>query len=84
MKLHEWLERPYPLIQRIRDKVLLVLGFGLFTYLFLILYQPFGAEQIQNGREIFLLGFGASVTLGLSIMYLLVPIFLPKIFDQNA
>ena len=84
MTLREWLERPYPLIHRIRDKALLVLGFGLFTYLFLLLYQPFGAEQIEQGREIFLLGFGASVTLGLSIMYFLLPLLLPKAFDRNA
>ena len=76
-----WINKPYPLVQNIRDKLFVVLGFGIATYVFLVVYQPFGAQDIQVNRYMFLLGFGGSVSLSLSITYFLLPRLLPRTFD---
>ena len=82
MPLHKWLNRPYPLIQRTTDKLILVIGFALFTYLFLLLYQPFGASRIEE-RDWFLLGFGFSVLIALAFNYFLLPVIFRHWFDPE-
>jgi len=57
---------------------LLVGGFSIFTYTFLLIYQPFGAAEIQEGRAFFLLGFALNVLIALSFNYFLLPKMLPK------
>lgn len=83
MNLPEWLNRPYPLIQNKRDKLILVVAFGIFTYFFLLLYLPFGAARIQGGRVWFLMGFGLSVSLALTVTYGILPSIFKKIFNPD-
>ncbi len=75
--MREWLNKPYPLIENPRSKLLLVLGFSVFTYLFLLLYQPYGAAGI-DGKERYLAGFGLSVLTALAFNYFV----LPRIFRR--
>ncbi len=75
-----WLNKPYPLITRTKDKLLLVFGFGVFTALFLILYEPFGAGEVRGNRTLFLAGIGGCVALGLAINYFITPFILKKVF----
>ena len=79
----QWWARPYPLIESRRDKLLLVLGFGLFTYVFLLIYRPFGAAELGAGGAWFLLGFGGSVSVSLAISYFALPNWLPRWFRQE-
>lgn len=81
-RLLEWLNRPYPLLQRNSGKWLVVLGFSVFTYLFLLLYQPYGAQQIP-GKQIYLLGFAANVFLVLAFNYLLLPVLMRRSFQPE-
>ena len=83
MAISKWLNKPYSLIGGWKNKLVLVLGFGLFTYLFLLLYEPFGAAQIVENQALFLSGFGLSVTLSLSFNYFLLPAMLQNIFDPS-
>jgi hypothetical protein len=78
-----WLNRPYPLIESNRLKTFLVLGFGLFTYLFLIVYKPFRAVEIGDHQVWFLFGFGISVSIALSITYFIIPNIFKNIFQQE-
>ena len=84
MKLQEWLNRPYPLIQKKKDKLILILAFGVFTYFFLLLYKPFGAAEIRENRSWFLMGFGLSVSLALTITYGVLPGIFKKIFNPGS
>ena len=84
MTLLDWLHRPYPLLDQRNHKRLLVLGFSIFTYLFLLIYQPFGAEQLGSQGPLFLLGFATMTALGLGINYFLLPFVLPTWFRADA
>ncbi len=84
MNILSWLSKPYPLINGSRNKLLIVILFGLFTFLFLRLYRPFGAEQINEHTTIFLAGFGVMVSIGLGFNYFLVPKLLTSLFDQDT
>ncbi|MCI4669667.1 MAG: LytTR family transcriptional regulator DNA-binding domain-containing protein [Bacteroidia bacterium] len=81
MSLKQWLNKSYPLIQKPKDKALLLVGFSLFTWVFLLIYQPFGAAEITENRSLFLMGFGLMVAMGLFITYFLVPRWFSRIFD---
>ena len=59
MNFEQWLEKPYPPIGPIKDKLLLAFSFGLFVYLFLLIYEPFGAEEVTQNKSVFLLAYGS-------------------------
>ncbi len=83
MKIANWLNKPYPFIDKILNKLLLSILFGLFIFLFLIFFQPFGiAERIGN-KFFYLLGFGLITSFSLLISYILLPLVFPKLFDSN-
>ncbi|MEM8525560.1 MAG: LytTR family DNA-binding domain-containing protein [Bacteroidota bacterium] len=50
---------------------------GTFVFMFLIVYQPFGADRLTTYKHIFLAGFGVSVFLGVATTYFI----LPKLFQ---
>jgi len=83
MNLKKWLLKPYPLLERTRDKLLLCFGFALFTYIFLITYEPFDIVKIEQNKKIFLLGFGFCVFSGLFINYILLPRAFPILFRSE-
>ena len=83
MTIQSWLNKPYPLLSRPRDKGLFVLVFGIFTFLFLLLYQPFGTERVKDYQTLFLMGFGMSVSTSLSLTYFIVPLIFKPLFDQE-
>ena len=84
MSLKEWLNRPYPLIEKAKDKTILVAGFALFTYLFLLFYEPFNTAEIKVNKAIYLAGFGFCVGLALSINYFLLPAIMPRGFHAET
>ncbi len=57
----------------------MALGFGLFTYLFLLLFQPFGGQAIQD-KVVVLAGFGLSVSACIAFSYLVLPKLVPQWF----
>lgn len=83
MSLRAWLKRPYPLIESIRYKLILILAFGIFVSFFLLIYKPFGADRFTGDRLFFLFGFGASVSTSLTFMYLILPSLFPGIFKAE-
>ncbi|WP_299209338.1 LytTR family DNA-binding domain-containing protein [uncultured Dokdonia sp.] len=72
----QWLNSPYPLLQKAKYKWLFALLSGLFVFVFLIVFQPFGAAQSIAYKYVFLAGFGVSVFLGVAATYFI----LPKLF----
>jgi len=76
----QWLNSPYPLLQSTKYKWLFALLSGIFVYVFLIVFEPFGAGQSIAYKYIFLAGFGVSVFLGVAITYFILPILFRKFF----
>ncbi|GAK94868.1 hypothetical protein JCM19298_1698 [Nonlabens ulvanivorans] len=76
----KWLNAPYPLLQKAKYKWLFALLSGLFVFLFLIFFQPFGAGQSIAYKYIFLAGFGVAVFLGVATTYFILPILFREFF----
>lgn len=80
MNILNWLQKPYPLIEEPKEKLILALSFGIFVFLFLLIFKPFGADEIIKNQSLFLAGFGLCVFIGLLINYMIIPFFFPSIF----
>ncbi|MBU8892268.1 MAG: LytTR family transcriptional regulator [Bacteroidales bacterium] len=83
MDIINWLNKPYPFIDKILNKLLISGLFGLFVFIFLSLFQPFGITEIVDNKSVYLLGFGFVTSLAMIISYILLPLLLPKLFDSN-
>jgi len=83
MQLKKWLLKPYPLLEKTTDKLILISSFALFTYIFLVAYEPFQITEIKENKKVYLLGFGFCVFLGLFINYFLLPKLLPNTFRSE-
>jgi hypothetical protein len=68
--------KPYKEVGTSRNKLVSILVFGLFIFLFLFFFKPFGLSQIKPVRQLFVtLGFGLVTTFMLFIFkYLLEPV----------
>jgi len=76
----QWLNLPYPLLQSTKYKWLFALLSGIFVYVFLIVYEPFGAGQLIAYKYLFLAGFGGSVFLGVATTYFILPVLFRGFF----
>jgi len=83
MKLVDWLNKPYPFVAEIKNKFLISFSFGLFIYLFLLIFQPFDIDEIIGSKSIYLLGFGIITILVLLFNYSALPAIFPKFFDLD-
>jgi len=76
----QWLNSPYPLLQSSKYKWLLALLSGIFVFVFLIVFEPFGAARLTTYKYLFLAGFGVSVFLGVATTYFILPKLYQEIF----
>ena len=83
MKILNWLNRPYPFIAELKNKLLISFSFGLFIYLFLIVFQPFDLDKIIANKSIYLMGFGWITALVLLFNYTIPPLLFPELFDPD-
>ena len=49
---------PFPFVEKVKDKFLIALFFGVFVFSFLLVFQPFNVEQLQNNKLLLLSGYG--------------------------
>jgi len=77
-----WLKTPYPLLFSVKSRIVSVLGFGVFTFLFLYIFRPFGISEYKN---VFLLTLGFSfITLMIVfIVSFVFPRLYPPFFDEK-
>jgi len=81
MNVSTWLKKPFPFVADFQTKFLISLAFGVFIYLFLLVFQPFGIDSIIVNKAIYLLGFGFVTFFVLLFTLVFLPLVLPKIFD---
>jgi len=83
MQLQTKLNKPYPMIVGLKNKLLLSFGFGLFVYLFLLFFQPFGIEEDIRNKFVYLSGFGF-ITIGVMLScYIIIPLIVPSVFNEE-
>ncbi len=81
MRIINWLNKPYPFVTDLKNKLLISFSFGLFIYLFLVVFQPFGIDKIIANKAYYLLGFGAITTFVMLFSYIVPPLLFYKFFD---
>jgi len=74
MNVKDILNTPFPFVDKIKDKILLSLFFGLFIYTFLILFQPFGIANIIFYKPLFILGYAIITFLIVFSSHLIYPV----------
>ncbi len=77
-----WLESPYPSIESVRLKLAISFGIGLVCAIFLLVFQPFGLNQVAD-RPGYFFGFGLMAVLALLSAYFVLPRLWPKYFDPE-
>lgn len=79
-----WLNKPYFFISSIKFNLFLSFIIGLFVFLFLYVFQPFGMYTMQNNLFTYCLGFGVVSFLTHNIMFIVIPnIFKSAFKDEN-
>lgn len=82
--LNRWFTRPYPLIQGVGSRLLTSLLVGLFVFVFLIFFQPFGISDYPGNKVGFLLGFALITSIVMLTTHFLIPKLLPSFFDPES
>ncbi len=76
-----WCNKPYYLVDNLNVKLSMVLGVGVFTYLFLLIFQPYGIHQVIEANHFLIVGYGILVSLSLFISYFILPRVFPFYFS---
>lgn len=79
--IKSWLNKPYYLIDKTPVKLSMTIGVGLFTFLFLLIFQPFGIDQVVQANPVLIFGYGFLVSCSLFISYFVLPKLLPFYFN---
>lgn len=80
----DWCNKPYFLIDNVRVKLSMVIGVGVFTFLFLLIFQPYGTAVVINTNVLLIAGYGVFVSLSLCISYFLLPVIFPHYFSIRS
>ena len=83
MRILNWLNRPYPRISHFRGTLTVSLLFGLFVYLFLLFFEPFGIADVVKYKALIVLGFGIITFLGVFLSGTIIPFLAPRWFDPE-
>src|SRR4051812_16211519 len=78
------LNRPYPTINDWRKRLRTAFFIGLFIFLFLYLFQPFGLSSYTGAdKPLILAGYGLVSFVCCVITMLLIPLFFPRWFREE-
>ena len=80
-KVNQWILAPFPFFESSKIKWIVSIGFGLFIFLFLLTFQPFGISEVYPNKLLYLAGFGLITILIISLVVL--PLILPQFFESQ-
>ncbi|MGY5351451.1 LytR/AlgR family response regulator transcription factor [Wenyingzhuangia sp. IMCC45533] len=80
----EWCNKPYFLIDKNNVKLSMVIGVGIFTYMFLLIFQPYGIEVVINENPLLIVGYSVLVSFSLFISYFALPKYFPYYFSVRS
>lgn len=81
--MFSFLQRPYPIDKSVPRVLLISALFGLFVFLFLRLFEPFGISSLLRGKTFICLLFGAWCSLALLLLNLVVVRLVPQLFRES-
>ncbi len=82
-KLISTLNRPFPIIETVKQKLLVSFLFAVFIYIFLIVFQPFGLSEIQFYKPLYVAGFFVITFLVMLVSFFVGPLILKKAFNPD-
>ncbi|NJB82200.1 LytR/AlgR family response regulator transcription factor [Wenyingzhuangia aestuarii] len=80
----DWCNKPYFLIDNLKIKLSMVLGVGIFTYLFLLIFQPYGIDNVIAANPFLIVGYAFLVSFSLFISYFILPKYFPYYFSVRS
>jgi len=84
MLIYNWLKKPYFFINSPKFNFILSFGVGLFIFVFLFSFQPFGIANILNNKLLYTGGFGIVSFLSMILFFVVLPLFFKDFFkDEN-
>jgi len=81
--IKEQLDKPFPAIEKKEHKIIASFLFALFVFIFLLIFQPFGLDDIQYYKPIFIAGFFFITLIALLVRFFIAPLFFPKFFEKD-
>ena len=78
-----WLDRPFPYSETATAKIRIAVLFGLFVFLFLAFFQPFGIEDIEGEKYLYLSGFGIVTFTAMMITFFVLPLIFTSFFNLD-
>jgi len=82
--IKNWLYKPFPLIESLKDQMFMALLAGLVVFLFLAVFQPFGISTEHEGIFKHLAGYGLITTIVVAICFFLTSRLLPNsVYKDN-
>jgi hypothetical protein len=79
----KYLNKPFPAFERKKHKIIASLLFSLFVFVFLLIFQPFGLDNIPFYKPIYISGFFFITLIALLIRYFIVPAIFPRYHDAD-
>lgn len=79
----EFLNKSYPFNSNIKHNVKVILGIGFGLFLFLLFFEPFGLDLVNEEKKTYILaGFGIITGMVLTLNLLIIPSILPFLFNE--
>ncbi len=82
--INKQLNKPFPFIEKKIHRIIISLIFSISIFAFLLIFQPFGLDDIQFYKPIFISGFFFITLIVLLIRFFIAPIFFPKFFEPDS
>ena len=79
--MNEYLNKPFPFLEKRSHRLLASVLFSGFIYVFLLIFQPFGISNIQYYKPIYVAGFFGITFIVLLFSFLVAPIIFTNLFD---
>jgi DNA-binding LytR/AlgR family response regulator len=85
MSLIKKLKQPFPYESSLRYHIGVACFFGIFIFLFILLFKPFGLAEYPNKKLVFIsLGYGLVTFLSIIVFNRLFPFLFPKYFNEQC
>jgi len=78
-----WLNQPFMFTSSALARFLISFSFGIFVFLFLRIFLPFGLGSIPVNKTLFISVYGVSTTFIISTWLFILPLFSPGIFNKE-
>ena len=79
--MNEYLNKPFPFIEKKSHRLLASVLFSGFIYIFLLIFQPFGISNIQYYKPIYVAGFFGITLVVMMVSFIVAPAIMTNLFD---